>query len=640
MATDRYEDAALAQLRSPAHDAEALAEVLADPNIGAFEVTCALNVTESEMSQRIETFFTEAGREDLLVLHLSCHGLKDAAGQLYFAAADTDLKLLRSTAVSSAFVSSLMAESRARRSVLLLDCCYSGAFERGMVHRAGERVDLQDQLSPVAAGRGRAVLTASSAIEYAFEGAALRTGTTSASPSIFTSAVVEGLRTGDADLDQDGVVDLDELYEYVVDHVRRATSKQTPHLWLYGLWGRLVIARRPTPVAVPAPLPHDLVVAIESALPGVRRATVPELARLARGVHLGLALAARQALEMLTQDDSRLVGSAAQTALGELSAAEQRETDPFAQLPSTPSPTHGPVNATVAPGLQRQRPAVPRNEVESQVHASPTTSHSARPPGRGRPGAVFGEAVAGSRLKVLALVAVSVVAAAIVTVASAVSTPDGFDVPEGTATRTATPTPSAGSSGSVGDLGSTRSNNCNFQAAGPAARDVTIPPTRANLALRSAAVTIVTNRGRIGVTLSDATPCTNTSFAHLAGTDFYDNTRCHRLTTSGVYVLQCGDPTGTGTGGPGYQFDEENLQNATYPRGTVAMAKLAAPGTTGSQFFLVYRDSPLPPQYTVFGRITTGLQVLERVATGGVAGGGSDGSPNTRITIQDVTIGK
>jgi peptidyl-prolyl cis-trans isomerase B (cyclophilin B) len=137
--------------------------------------------------------------------------------------------------------------------------------------------------------------------------------------------------------------------------------------------------------------------------------------------------------------------------------------------------------------------------------------------------------------------------------------------------------------------------------------------------------------------LADEAPCTVHSLAHLAAANYFDATTCHRLTTSDTLkVVQCGDPTGTGSGGPGYEFDNENTDGATYPAGTVAMAN-AGPGTNGSQFFLVYADSQLPPDYTVFGTITSGLEVITGIAAEGTADGGTDGAPASPVILADVT---
>lgn len=145
--------------------------------------------------------------------------------------------------------------------------------------------------------------------------------------------------------------------------------------------------------------------------------------------------------------------------------------------------------------------------------------------------------------------------------------------------------------------------------------------------------TLETTCGTITLDLdAAAAPRTVNSFAFLSAEGYFDHTRCHRLTTEGIYVLQCGDPTATGTGGPGYRFDDENLAGAVYPAGTVAMAN-AGPGTNGSQFFLVHRDSQLPPNYTPFGRVAEGMDALTNIANAGVAGGGGDGAPAAEVVV-------
>lgn len=158
--------------------------------------------------------------------------------------------------------------------------------------------------------------------------------------------------------------------------------------------------------------------------------------------------------------------------------------------------------------------------------------------------------------------------------------------------------------------------------------------------------TITTSCGPIGVELDGAkAPKAVASFVSLAQSGFFSGTPCHRLTTAGIFVLQCGDPTGTGTGGPGYTFGpvENAPSDNVYPAGTIAMARQGGNGDSqGSQFFLVYKDSTIPSDsaggYTVFGRITSGLDVVERVAEAGVGGGATDGNPTTPISIEQVTV--
>jgi len=169
--------------------------------------------------------------------------------------------------------------------------------------------------------------------------------------------------------------------------------------------------------------------------------------------------------------------------------------------------------------------------------------------------------------------------------------------------------------------------------------------------------TINTNLGKIGITLlnSKAT-CTVNSFAHLAATNFFNNTQCWRVDNSnGIYMLQCGDPTATatsklscssstlGAGGPGYQFADENLKGATYPAGTVAMANGAA-NTNGSQFFLVFKNTSLSPSYTPLGKITSGLDILQKVAKAGtscsLSASVGGGVPKEKVIINSVTVKK
>jgi peptidyl-prolyl cis-trans isomerase B (cyclophilin B) len=156
-----------------------------------------------------------------------------------------------------------------------------------------------------------------------------------------------------------------------------------------------------------------------------------------------------------------------------------------------------------------------------------------------------------------------------------------------------------------------------------------------------ASITFNTNQGEIVIeTTPSLAPLTVNAIAALAQKNYFDNTICHRLTTEGIFVLQCGDPTGTGTGGPGFNIPDENLPQPTennYPAGTVAMAN-AGPGTSGSQFFLVYQDTTLGPNYTIWGSITSGLDILQTIASAGVVDGGADGAPLTGVTIESTKV--
>ncbi|MEV4613673.1 peptidylprolyl isomerase [Kitasatospora sp. NPDC049258] len=187
----------------------------------------------------------------------------------------------------------------------------------------------------------------------------------------------------------------------------------------------------------------------------------------------------------------------------------------------------------------------------------------------------------------------------------------------------------------------TQVKGCNPPAAGqPNGKQWKTEPAMTLDAKAAYTATLTTSCGPVTVSLDAAkAPHTVNSFAFLAGEQYFDHVKCHRLTTEGIYVLQCGDPTGTGSGGPGYQFPDENLTGATYPAGTLAMAN-AGPGTNGSQFFLVYKDTQLPPNYTPFGKITGGLEVLQNIAAGGVQGGGGDGAPVADVVLDKVAVAK
>ncbi|WP_308170031.1 peptidylprolyl isomerase [Acrocarpospora catenulata] len=183
------------------------------------------------------------------------------------------------------------------------------------------------------------------------------------------------------------------------------------------------------------------------------------------------------------------------------------------------------------------------------------------------------------------------------------------------------------------------SGTCEFLADGQAAKDVGQPPAKVDAA--PAVMTIKTSVGTIEADLDGAkAPCTVGSFKYLAEKKYFNDTKCHRLTTEGIKVLQCGDPTATGSGGPGYRFTDENLDGASYKRGVLAMAN-SGPGTNGSQFFIVYgdeTDAALQDAYTPFGTITKGMDVVDKIAKDGVEGGGADGQPKTTVDIKDVTI--
>jgi peptidyl-prolyl cis-trans isomerase B (cyclophilin B) len=206
--------------------------------------------------------------------------------------------------------------------------------------------------------------------------------------------------------------------------------------------------------------------------------------------------------------------------------------------------------------------------------------------------------------------------------------------------------PSASRSADATDTGpdaqATGPVDCQYTQTGTASRPVKLPPATGVAMTGTAKAVIKMTEGTVTVTLdrTDA-PCTVNSFISLARQHFYDNTTCPRMSVAqSLFMLQCGDPTGNLTGGPGYSFPDELSGDESYDAGTVAMAN-GGPNTNGSQFFEVYRDSELDPNYTVFGHMdAAGIAVLNKIAKGGVdnSRGAGDGKPRTEAKIISVTI--
>ena len=326
IANDEYEQEALQNLLAPAADAEALGRVLGDPQIGDFAVQVVRNEPAHVVLAYIEEVLSESRPDDVLVLHFSGHGVKSESGELFFAASNTRPNRLGSTAVPADFVQRCMRDSRSRSVVLLLDCCYGGAFAQGVKVRAAEDVNVLDSFpgGRSGGGRGRAVITASSAMEYAFEGDRLgddqRRG-----PSVFTSALVQGLATGDADQDEDGWISLDELYDYVFDKVREQNPHQTPSRQ-FELEGELYLARSRRRRIRPAPIPADLQAALADPNMYTRLGAVTELRARMASDNLPAAAAAYKALDELARTATRYLADPAAEALS-LAAVQPAQTE-------------------------------------------------------------------------------------------------------------------------------------------------------------------------------------------------------------------------------------------------------------------------------------------------------------------------
>jgi hypothetical protein len=236
-----FRDETLTKLKKPDADVGALADLLLDPEVGGFDdAKLLVNMSSTAVRRAISEFFTGKRRDDMLLLYFSGHGILDDQGRLFLAVKDTDRKLLNATAIPTTFVADEMNNSRSKRQVLVLDCCHSGAFSRDAKGVSGARVGTAVLFEGT--GYGRVVLTASDATQYAWEGDQI---IGEAENSLFTHFMVRGMQSGDADLNGDGRITVDELYDYVYDEVIKRTSLQTPGKWSYKEQGEIIIAQNP-----------------------------------------------------------------------------------------------------------------------------------------------------------------------------------------------------------------------------------------------------------------------------------------------------------------------------------------------------------------------------------------------------------
>lgn len=250
------------------------------------------------------------------------------------------------------------------------------------------------------------------------------------------------------------------------------------------------------------------------------------------------------------------------------------------------------------------------------------------------------EQVARKRRRTLLVLAAAVAVLVVVGAAVLIAGIGSDEESAAAADPSASPTPS--SSAAAAPAGQTTvAGPCTFTTDGTASSGVPVTPPSGDIGTTgSLALTMATADGPIGLTLDRATaPCAVASFDALTRQGYFDGTPCHRETASaGLKVLQCGDPSGSGSGGPGYSFPTQVTGSETYARGTVAMAN-SGQGTDGSQFFLVYGDSQLQPDYTVVGTIDqAGLAVLDTIAARGIEGGAQDGAPAQPVTIETMTV--
>lgn len=243
LANWEYEDPRLKRLVTPERDADGLAVVLRAPDIGGFDdVKICLNGTRDQVEEALEVFFLEKKPDDLLLVYFSGHGIRDTEGHLYLAVKNTKTRnegVLTSTAVAAQQIAKFLDTCRSRSQVLILDCCHSGAFSQGMKAAVGS---FGTKHAFEGNGYGRWVLTATDATQYAWEGDKVSGENTQ---SIFTRYLIEGLSSGGADVNNDGLVTVEEIYQYVHGRIRESGAKQSPHKWSYKQKGDVLIAKRP-----------------------------------------------------------------------------------------------------------------------------------------------------------------------------------------------------------------------------------------------------------------------------------------------------------------------------------------------------------------------------------------------------------
>jgi hypothetical protein len=330
VATYDYEDPGLKELRAPEADAKALAQVLMDAEIAGYEVTMLLNEPHYVVGEAIGDFYQNRRRQDVALLYFTGHGLKDDDGHLYFAMKNTKRNSLLFTGLAAEQIDAAMEASPSQQKILILDCCYSGAFPAGRTAKADSAVHSLEKLR----GRGRVVLTASDATEYAFEGDSIRG---QGHGSVFTKYLVEGMRTGRADLDGDGDISLTELYSYAHDKVIEEIPQQRPKK-NEDVEGSIVIGRN-----INWTLPTYLTNAVGSPIARDRLAAIEGLAHLYRVGNPRVKTRVIEQMTLLGDDDSRSVSTAAQQWLrqehaDEAAAASEASTTPSSAETGPPSP--------------------------------------------------------------------------------------------------------------------------------------------------------------------------------------------------------------------------------------------------------------------------------------------------------------
>jgi WD40 repeat protein len=366
VATGEYEDPEYQRLRAPADEVIELAAVLSDPDIGRFDVRPpVVDQPRDKICEEIEEFLAGARTSDLLLLYLSCHAVLSREGEPYFVARNTRSRLLHATGISKSFVTKVIDDSRSRSILLVLDTCHSGAFD---LTSKGGATDVVPHFD----GEGHVTLASSSRYQQSHE-SRREDEDPEGADSVFTRVLIEGLRTGRADVNQDGDVSLDEMYDYLFEQVRAVTSRQTPEL-SGRLRGDIWIARNPNALV---PLPPELTDGLRRGLdPVIRAAAVKALGELLRGPDRALARSAEALLGELADDDSRQVSDAAK-----------------AEIPSRPGDRITASASLTAVASAADAPLAVSGDVNGRLHVWDLETGARQAAAEPLPGAVSGVAV-------------------------------------------------------------------------------------------------------------------------------------------------------------------------------------------------------------------------------------------------------
>lgn len=325
-----FEDQRIPPLASPVLDSQIFGRLLAQPEVGDYDVKVCVDCPSWEVRREIQRFFDNADFDDVLLIYLSGHGLKDSEGKLHFGTRDTDRDAINASSLDVRFLHERMDSSAARKKILLIDSCYSGAVAIGWDPK-GEMASVTREEFGEDPSSGKVVITASTSVQPSFENTE-----GSARQSRFTRHLIEGIETGAADKNQTGIITVDELYDYVRSAMRKEAAnnpnvpKQTPQRWFFGLDGTMVVARNPR--LVKSQIPERILAGLHSQIPTENTTAIDDLVSLVKHDQVNRDIAI-QTITPFVENDSVLVQAVADRALKKLHSS-----NPPSELPKPPEP--------------------------------------------------------------------------------------------------------------------------------------------------------------------------------------------------------------------------------------------------------------------------------------------------------------